>query len=488
MPNKNLFNSITFFILCCLPVIFIPLFGCERIHNSIVEKPEVNKKDLAEENLKRSMGILDRTVSIYLNPQTFEMRRFYNPFLNTLSDEKASVWMYTSGVEAVNAVLASLKSLKENGNQGFYDLHYSKYADLLNKMYENADYYLGSFELISFTQTKTWSVYAVDRVNQKGHANVSGILNVYDDQMWLIRELLESYKITGNEKYLVKAEYLTSYVLDGWDVTLDENGTVSGGIPWGPGYTTKHACSNSPLISPLVWLYEIYKNKDDQIESLSIDPKDRKTRISERKNKSDYYLKFATDIYNWQKGKLLNSNGVYSDMLGGCDPNCAVQYEVVNGVKYRSNTILKEAVGEAYSYNSGTMLSGAVELFDATKDPKYSTDANLLAENSFKHFASLGKDIPQYYSFETDGFKNWFNAVLMRGYKDFTRINLDASKFLEPFQKNLDYGYDHFVHNGFLPNNLLLGWEEDKSKNSIEGMFMFTYAAQYAMLSEYYNK
>jgi uncharacterized protein YyaL (SSP411 family) len=59
---------------------------------------------------------------------------------------------------------------------------------------------------------------------RKGKANVTGVLNVYDDQMWLVRELLEAYHLTGQERYLQEAEYLTAYVLDGWDCTLDEKG------------------------------------------------------------------------------------------------------------------------------------------------------------------------------------------------------------------------------------------------------------------------
>src|SRR5690606_28436074 len=123
--------------------------------------------------------------------------------------------MYSAGIEAINAVLSGLKAAKAHGDQALYESNFSKYEALLEKMYAGADYYLGTFELTSFTQTKQWSVYAVDRVEQKGKANVKGILNVYDDQMWLVRELLDSYKLTGKQNYLAKAEYLTSYVLDG---------------------------------------------------------------------------------------------------------------------------------------------------------------------------------------------------------------------------------------------------------------------------------
>ncbi len=105
----------------------------------------------------------------------------------------------------------------------------------MQKLYNNADYYLGTFTLTSYTQTAEWTVYGVHRGDVKGgQAKVEGIENVYDDQMWLIRELLKSYKLTNNTNFLEKAEYLTAYILDGWDCTRDENGKEIGGITWPP--------------------------------------------------------------------------------------------------------------------------------------------------------------------------------------------------------------------------------------------------------------
>ena len=440
---------------------------------------------IAMQNLQRSIDLIDVTIAHYFDPETFEMRRFYNPFTNVKSDERASVWMYTAGIEAVNAVLSGLKHAQHIDGSTLYHDHYDRYVTLLDNLYANADYYLGTFELVSYTQTKEWSVYAVDRVNQKGQANVSGILNVYDDQMWLIRELLDSYKLTGKNEYLKKAEYLTAYVLDGWDVTRDSNGKENGGIPWGPGYTTKHACSNGPLISPLVWLHEMYKGKSDKIEHRYIDEGDKQTRRTEQLEKQRYYLDYARSIYEWQKRNLLNTAGVYTDMMGGCVPNCDIRYEEVDGIRYRANTPLTQAVGKAYTYNSGTMLSGAVDLYRVTGDEKYATDGRELAKNSFQQFASLGKDVPQYYSFETNGFNNWFNGVLMRSYEEASRLDTQIGNYLTAFQRNLDYGFERFHQDGFLPTNLLKGWGKEKEKQGVEGMFMFTYAAQYAVLGKH---
>jgi len=431
------------------------------------------------------MQLVDQTVAVYFKGDGMEMGRFYNPFTKIRSDERGSVWMYGVSIEAVNAVLKSLKTLKEKGNPTPYNKHYTRYTALLNQLCDNAAYYFGTFKLTSFTQTKEWTVYAVDRVNEKGKANVTGILNVYDDQMWLIREFIEAYKLTGEKKYLIRAEYLTEYVLDGWDTGRDDKGNEIGGIPWGPGYVTKHSCSNGPMISPLVWLHELYKGTSDKIEHRYINGKDKKTRQTKQVKKSDYYLAFAKKIYDWQKQHLMTSKGVYDDMIGGCQPDCSLAYETVKGVEYRKSTLLKDRLGPAFSYNSGTMLSGGADLYLATRDSAYLRDVSQLSDASFKHFAKLGTQIPGYYTYDVSGFNNWFNGVLMRGYMDVWSMYKATETYLDSFQKNLDYGYDNYLHEGHLPTNLLGGWDKDKDKNGVEAMFMFTYAAQYAVLSQF---
>src|SRR5690606_21168023 len=152
---------------------------------------------------------------------------------------------------------------------------------------------------------------------------------------------------------------------------------------------------------------------------------------------------------------------------------------------YRANTPLTQAVGRAYTYNSGTMLSGAVDLYRVTGEEKYAEDGRELAKNSFQQFASLGKDVPQYYSFDTEGFRNWFNGILMRSYEEATLLNPEIGNYLMAFQRNLDYGFERFHHDGFLPTNLLKGWVGEKDGQGVEGMFMFAYAAQYAILGKH---
>jgi hypothetical protein len=108
-----------------------------------------------------------------------------------------------------------------------------------------------------------------------------------------------------------------------------------------------------------------------------------------------------------------------------------------------------------------------------------------LSDASFKFFAKLGQTKADYYTYDISGFNNWFNNVLMRAFVDIQPSYDKADGYIETFQKNLDYGYDNFAYQGFLPTNLLVGWNRDNSKNNTEGMFNFSFAAEYAVLSRY---
>lgn len=453
----------------------------------------VSADNLPEQNLLRAMQLTDAAVENYFEGNNMTLAEKYNPYTDA-REGTGSVWVYTSCIEAVNAVIDGLKTLRDQGDATLYDQHYSRYAELLDKLYLNAGFYRGTFTLTSYTQTREWTVYAVNRSSgDMGTADVSGIMNVYDDQMWLIRELLNAYRLTGDEKFLTEAEYLTGYVLDGWDSTLDDNGVEYGGITWGPGYSTKHSCSNGPIVSPLVWLHEIYKDRNDEITYLYIDTdRSRKTKTV---RKSDYYLDFAERVYAWQKNHLRRDDGVYADMMhnpgtplnpGDKDLGEGVQLELIDGVYYRKHANMAGYTGEAYSYNSGTMISGAADLYRATQQQVYLDDLKELSDDTFAYFAKKDATVAGYYTYAFTGNNNWFNGVLMRGWADaYACYPEKTAEYLDTFQKNLDYAYDNFLYDSMLPVNLLVGWSRDQGHNAVAALFTFAYAAEYAVLATY---
>ena len=421
----------------------------------------------------------------YFSQSGQAMSRYYNPFTKTRSNEKGSVWMYTSAIEAVNSILHGLTALKEAGYDSFYNNYFTTYSTMLSSLVSNLEWYEGTYTLTSYTQTKQWTVYGVNRALSAGHASVEGRDNVYDDQEWLIRELIEAYKLTGEQQYLEKAEYLTDYVIDGWDTTLDSDGDEHGGIVWGPGYYTKHSCSNGPFISPLVWLSEIYDGKSDQVTYRYIDSD--KHRQTAEMRKSEYYLMYAKKVYEFQRTHLYKrSDGVYWDMLGAKGANGDnIAYETVDGVTYRAHNTEQSATGEAYSYNSGTMLSGAADLYRVTSDQQYLDDMTSLSTSAFLYFAKKSTSKEGYYEYDVTGFNNWFNGVLLRGWVDVSAHYSNVAMNIGTFQNNLDYAYENYLKDNMLPPNLLYGWNTTESKNNIEAMFTFSYAAEYAVLAKW---
>lgn len=448
--------------------------------------------DLSLRNLERSMQIADAAFENYFDRSGMAMSRFYNPYTGQKSSEIGSVWMYTSSIEAVNSILGALEASKDK-YPDIYSANRERYVALLDRLYDCLDYYMGTFTLVSFTQTRQWSVYAVNRAATEGGADCKGVLNVYDDQMWLIRELIDSYELTGNDEYLAKAEYLTEYVLDGWDPHMDAAGNEVGGIPWGPGYSTKHSCSNGPMIYPLVKLHDLYKGKPDQTTLRYIDTYNR--RQEKTVLKADYYLDFARKVYEYQFSNLLREDGVYADMMGGWSipgnvpddmrGEQGIYYEVVDGVKYKASTPLSRAEGEAFTYNSGTMLSGGAGLYKATGESRYFTELKNLSDKSFAYFAKLDATKEGYYTYQLGGFRVWFDCVLMRGYVDAYDSYSNTALAIDSFQQNLDYAYDNYLYEDMLPTSLLIGWNVDKGKNNIEAMFEFAFATEYAVLSRY---
>ena len=442
--------------------------------------PTEQGADKAVLDIKRSMAIVDSSMVHYFKDGSTSMSRYYNPYTNTASTELGSVWMYTSAIEAVNSLMEALKN-SQNVVPQLYADNYTRYEQLLDQLYDGLDYYKGTYTLTSYTQTKEWSVYSVNRSNEKGKADVTGVLNVYDDQEWLIREMLRSYHITGKADYLAQAEYLTDYVLDGWDCYPDAEGNEYGGITWGPGYVTKHSCSNGPLVSSLVWLYETYRTKGDKITYRKIDQSLNRYEVTAKK--ADYYLEFAKKIYAWQKQHLIMSSGVYYDLIGATANS--PQYETVNGVRYRKGLDLTKPSGKAYTYNSGTMLSGCADLYRVTRLDSYASDTKNLVDATFSTFAKKDADVEGYYTYPLSGFSTWFNDVLLRGYLDAENQGIDAKFSIDSYQNDLDYGWAKYRMDGILPVNLLLGWNLSSAHNNIEAMFSFTYASEYAMLANY---
>ena len=445
--------------------------------------------------LRRAITLTDATMSLSFTGSTSNYRMYDTHDISTKQGNgTADVWPYTAALEAHCSVLEALEQLKDEEPELYAENH-DRFVARLKVLFNNLAFYAGTYKLNSYTQCqKSWTIYGVHRGGATGQATVTGIENVYDDQMWICRELVRAYRLTKDykptdaDKYLKEATMLANYCIDGWDCCLDNNGNEYGGISWGPGYNSKHSCSNGPLIQPLVWLADIYR-ADDELENMTyyyIDAENNRQKRNVRH--SDLYLDFAKKIYAWQKEKLLNKNtGVYYDMCG------AVAGEIgeirIGRYTYRDHVDINGPGGTAYTYNTGTMLAGAAELYRVTGLEAYKTDLNNLCINSFKAFAK-GRRMSGvvYREWPTDekttsGFNTWFDDVLMRAYVDavpYNDANTYATQSLESFLQNLNYGWENYLQENQLPIHLLDGWGDDYVT---KGFHQLAFASELAMLA-----
>lgn len=434
----------------------------------------------ALDNIDRAMAVIDATwkSSIKGSATNMYLADTYNTVTKSASGP-SDVWPYTAAIEAHNSLIEALEEVKDIAPE-LYAEKFGYYKEHLDQLIDNLEYYRGTYRLSSYaTSNVEWSPFAVPRASQRGAANVSGILNVYDDQMWLARELIRAYRVTGNEDYLDEAAYLTDYVLEGWDCWRDENGKEYGGITWGPGYNSKHACSNAPIIQPLVWLHDIYKDRDDEITYYYRD----ETNIVKHEDltRGEHYLNFARKVYDWQKEKLQHSSGCFWDMMGA-------DGKIIVSRGYRQHVDCGGPTGNLYSYNTGTMIAGAAELYRVTDEQKYLDDLSSISKSSLSQFAAY-KRTQGTYDFTTDqvatsGFNTWFNDVLIRSYFDAVpySTNNSAKTGLNAIQTNLDFAFENHNRDNLLPIHLLTGWGNEEVT---KGFHQFAFASLYGVLAQY---
>ena len=453
----------------------------------------LNDNDIAVANLKRGIELSDNIFNKMFRKQTGRLSFYYDIATKSQKDV-VSVWEYTAAFETVNSVLEGLEEVKEAEPELYAETH-DRYVQLLSDLYSGLGYYQGAYTesapLISYTGPNAWSpVYGVHRASVKGNANVQGIENVYDDQMWIIREMVRAYNNTGDVQYLQTAEALTAYVLDGWDCNLKANGEEYGGITWGPGYTSKHSCSNGPLISPLVWLSEIYSTADNAEKEVTyyvLDKAGKREQVTRKK--SEYYLDFAKKIFDWQYNTLRDaSTGVFWDATWASTGT--IEYREIDGVKYRVHLDVGAPGGDKWTYNTGVMVSGAADIYRVTSEQDYLTKLQDLGDKAYKAFSARTRiSGKSYYQLRLN--KNsskgcngspWFNQVLERAFIAETPFVSAANSYVEEEQKCLDYAYENFLKEGFLPVNLLAGWEGESEVNV---QYALSRASEYALIVKY---
>lgn len=210
---------------------------------------------------------------------------------------------------------ASDKYFNSN-NSGLKDFQYWPQAHALDVM---IDAYARNNNLTYKTTINQW----YDGV-KKGNGNT--FLNqFYDDMEWNALAMLRAYNITSDEKFKTAATDVWKDIQTGW------NTNAGGGIAWKKDQPySKNACSNGPACILAARLYQQFNDVKDK--------------------------EWAIKIYGWEKEYLFNtSNGAVSDNIDS-----------------RTGEIKTTWI---FTYNQGTFIGSALELYKITGDKGYLNDA-----------------------------------------------------------------------------------------------------------------
>ncbi|MBQ8381636.1 MAG: hypothetical protein IJX47_00345 [Clostridia bacterium] len=389
---------------------------------------------------------------------------------NLSTSNTASVWHITSAL----TMMSKLWAIDAGGNG-------AQYATLHAKTLTAMEYYKGTAYIANYDGNVEQTMYAVNRAGSPGTASLADVAAVYDDQMWIVRELVYCYQLTGVEDYLTQALALTQVCLDAWDVSDDGAGGEVGGIDWGPGYSSKHTCSNAPIIEPLVEIYEIL--------------------AAEGRENAQYYLDWAIKIYDWTNEHLRLSSGLYGDLVR------PQGRELIGSGKNKhwvSTGPLGSLDSTTYSYNTGAMISGAVALYRATGEETYLKEAKTSAQKAYRTFTTTakinGESYRQYSAYPSQIYRSntWFNLVLLEGFIDLFPYDTKCASYLAAYQDSLDYAYENYkTEEGLMPRDLYNGWDkaatvsaDDSRRPDLDKDIMdqASYAEMYAALSILYSK
>ncbi|MET0462560.1 MAG: glycoside hydrolase family 76 protein [Chitinophagaceae bacterium] len=145
----------------------------------------------------------------------------------------------------------------------------------------------------------------------------------YDDMEWMALACLRAFQATNDNAYRDITNILWADIKNGWSADL------GGGIWWRKDNPSKNAPSNLPAAILAARLYKQFNNADD--------------------------LDWAKKIYAWQKSVL---------------------YEAASGWVYDNiDKAGNKNLSWKFTYNQGTFLGAALELYKITGDAAFKNDA-----------------------------------------------------------------------------------------------------------------
>lgn len=267
-----------------------------------------------------------------------------------------------------------------SGNTNFNYWPQAHMMDVLN------DAYLRTKNIV-YTQRMKALLLGVKNTNGGAYPN-----NYYDDMGWMANAFMRAYAATSDADYLNAAQILYT------DIKTGLNSSQGGGMAWRKNQLDyKNTPSTTTAIMLAARMYELQNNAND--------------------------LALAKSLYTWMKANLV-------------DPTTGVVYDGIN------STGTGAVDKNVYTYNQGSFIGAAIELYNATKDPAYLTDAVLTANNAITDIRILSGGLLKN---EGQGDGGLFKGIEVRYLTALTEIsNIDASsraKYLSFLQNNALYLY-----------------------------------------------
>ena len=217
----------------------------------------------------------------------------------------------------------------------------------------------------------------------------------YDDNGIVAMELIDAYRLTGEQKFLDKAVTITEFIMSG------EDSRMGGGLYWleavskdcNSGQNCIKAANTSAYATFVA--SELYKETGEA-----------------------NYLSFAERVYEWNYNTLRDpSDDLYWNDI-------SITTGQVNPVKW--------------TYNAGMMIMSGVNLYEITKDKAYLDQAIATARSSFSKFTRVINDQLFYQTNDP-----WFNVELMAAFIKLSDYDAKSKDYVEVFIKNADYAWEH---------------------------------------------
>lgn len=214
----------------------------------------------------------------------------------------------------------------------------------------------------------------------------------YDDMQWNALTMLRLYEITNEQKYMDAVILLWEDIVPAWNEEY-----AGGGMAWRKSWPySKNACSNGPAS---VLAARLYNTTGDPV-----------------------YLEWAKRIYDWQKEVL------YDRVTGAVFDNINGRTDVIDPV--------------VLTYNQGTFLGTAVELYKITGDDVYMVDAIKIANHTLTKCIDPSNNVLRD---EGGGDGALFKGIFIRYFVDFLKLD------------GIDQLYRSKFEN-FLINNARIAW------------------------------